>query len=149
MVSANGTVTKLDNEDMVKARFYGDKVKVRKDGSFSFNHVLAEDEAIIVTENVVRIKNKIAFVTGHNRVIYLKNSQFRLIHSQSANLYAVKLKASDWRITTFDRSLPGYEKVDALLFPGFLALATEQNKDKTKLFPGWKGFRKGNNTEEN
>ena len=84
--------------------FFGD-VKRISNKYFTFNHVIDDDNIIIITANIVVIKDNYAMLVGNNKGVFLKDWQVRKVHNYDFGIdaYAVKLNRRYFRVYTFDK----------------------------------------------
>lgn len=117
-------------------KFFGE-VKNTSNKYFKFNHILNEDEIIIVTGNVKFIKDNFVLVVGNNKVVYLKEWNIVRVHNYDLglNAYAVKLNRKYFKTYTFKSDFEDFyfEKDDT--FESLIEIAKEQND--TEIALGW------------
>lgn len=117
-------------------KFFGE-VKNTSNKYFKFNHILNEDEIIVVTGNVKFIKDNFVLVVGNNKVVYLKEWNIVRVHNYDLglNAYAVKLNRKYFKTYTFKSDFEDFhfEKDDT--FESLIEIAKEQND--TEIALGW------------
>ena len=115
-------------------KFFGE-VKNTSNKYFKFNHILNEDEIIIVTGNVKFIKDNFVLVVGNNKVVYLKEWNIVRVHNYDLglNAYAVKLNRKYFKTYTFKSDFEDFyfEKDDT--FESLIEIAKEQNDTEIAL----------------
>lgn len=104
---------------------------------FKFNHVISDDEIIIVTNNVKFIKDNPVLVIDNNKVVYLKEWNVAEVRNYNKDLYAyaVKLNRKYWKEYTFKSDFEDmcFEQSDT--FDSLKAVAEMQND--TEIALGW------------
>ena len=117
-------------------KFFGE-VKNISNKYFKFNHILNEDEIIVVTGNVKFIKDNFVLVVGNNKVVYLKEWNIVRVHNYDLglNAHAVKLNRKYFKTYTFKNDFEDFhfEKDDT--FESLIEVAKEQND--TEIALGW------------
>lgn len=83
--------------------FFGKSVKKVSNKYFTFDHVIDNDNIIIVTNNIKLIKDSYVLIVGNNKAVYLKDWQVRPIRNywEEVNAYAVKLNRNFFKTYTF------------------------------------------------
>nr|DAI56024.1 MAG TPA: hypothetical protein [Caudoviricetes sp.] len=118
------------------SKFFGE-VKKTSNKYFKFNHILNEDEIIIVTGNVKFIKDNFVLVVGNNKVVYLKEWNIVRVHNYDLglNAHAVKLNRKYFKTYIFKNDFEDFhfEKDDT--FESLMEIAKEQND--TEIALGW------------
>ena len=113
-----------------EAWFFGPSVVHRSNKYFSFDHVISEDEIILVTNNIVHVKGNPVLVVGTNAGVYLKDWTIREVHNhrEGFNAYAVKLKRDFFRVYTFGAPLSEDLDIDGVqTFDDLMKLAASQD----------------------
>lgn len=89
--------------------FYG-KIKKISNKYFTFNHVIDNDNIIIITGNVINVKGSYCLVVDNNKVVYLKDWQIRPVRNwnEGINAYAVKLNRNFFKKYTFKNSIDDF-----------------------------------------
>ena len=117
-------------------KFFGE-VKHTSNKYFKFNHVISDDEIIIVTNNVKFIKGNPVLVIDNNKVVYLKEWNVAEVRNYNKDLYAfaVKLNRKYWKEYTFKNDFDDmcFEQADT--FDSLKAVAEMQND--TEIALGW------------
>ena len=117
-------------------KFFGE-VKHTSNKYFKFNHVISDDEIIIVTNNVKFVKGNPVLVIDNNKVVYLKEWNVAEVRNYNKDLYAyaVKLNRKYWKEYTFKNDFDDmcFEQADT--FDSLKAVAGMQND--TEIALGW------------
>lgn len=104
---------------------------------FTFNHIVNDDEIIVITNNVKKIKNSFALAVDNNKVVYLKEWNMVPVRNYDLDIYAiaVKLNRKYWKEYTLNSEFDDlcFEQADT--FDSLKAVALEQNNTKVAL--GW------------
>ena len=108
-------------------KFFGE-VKHTSNKYFKFNHVISDDEIIIITNNVKFVKDSPVLVVDNNKVVYLKDWNVAEVRNYNKDIYsyAVKLNRKYWKDMCFDK---------ADTFDSLKAVAEMQND--TEIALGW------------
>lgn len=97
---------------------------------YNFKRVINENEVIIITNNIKKIKNNYVLVVGNNKVVYLKDWAVRPVRNFENNVYAyaVKLNRNYFKVYTFKSDFEDlyFEKEEN--FADLLELAKEQEE---------------------
>lgn len=97
---------------------------------YNFKRVINENEIIIITNNIKKIKNNYVLVVGNNKVVYLKDWAVRPVRNFENNVYAyaVKLNRNYFKVYTFKSDFEDlyFEKEEN--FADLLELAKEQEE---------------------
>ena len=111
-----------------EVKFFG-PTEHRSAKYFCFSHVLSQDECILVTRNIVRIKGNPVLVVGTNSGVYLKDWTMREVHSHEDgyNAYAVKLKRDFFKIYAFAQPLSDDIDMEIHSFDDLLKIASSQD----------------------
>jgi hypothetical protein len=128
MSSYGDYVKKVKASD--EARFFGPSVVHRSNKYFTFDHVLSEDEIILVTNNIVTVKGNPVMVVGTHSGVYLKDWTMREVHNHrdGYNAYAVKLKRDFYKVYTFSTPLSEDIDIDGVqTFDDLKAIAASQD----------------------
>lgn len=117
-------------------KFFGE-VSHTSNKHFKFNHVINDDEIILITNNVRFIKNNPVLVIDNNKVVYLKDWNVLEIHNFKYGLYAyaVKLNRKYWKEYTFKEEFDDVYFKEADTFDSLKAVAETQND--TEIALGW------------
>ena len=117
-------------------KFFGE-VSYTSNKYFKFNHVISNDEFIIITNNVRVIKGKPVLIIDNNKVVYLKDWNVLEIHNFKWNLYAyaVKLNRKYWKEYTFKEEFDDVYFKEADTFDSLKAVAETQND--VEIAVGW------------
>ena len=109
-------------------RFFGE-VKRSSNKYFTFNHVLDEDNFIVVTANIKVIKGSYVLIVGKNQGVYLKDWQVVPVHNdhEGFNAYAVKLNRNFFKIYTFKSNFDDMTFTESDTFDSLKAIAEMQN----------------------
>lgn len=117
-------------------KFFGE-VKLTSNKYFKFNHVISDDEIIIVTNNVKFVKGNPVLVIDNNKVVYLKDWNVAEVRNYNKDLYAyaVKLNRKYWKEYTFKSDFDDmcFEQADTF---DSLKVAAEMQND-TEIALGW------------
>lgn len=118
-------------------KFFGE-VSHTSNKYFKFNHVISDDEFIIITNNVKVIKGKPVLIIDNNKVVYLKDWNVLEIHNFKLGrlyAYAVKLNRKYWKEYTFKEEFDDVYFKEADTFDSLKAIAETQNDVEIAL--GW------------
>lgn len=100
---------------------------------FRFKHVIDDDNIIIMTRNVKKIKENRVLIVDNNKGVYLKDWQVHFLYSAySEDAYAVKLNRKFFKVYQFNFSFDdmSFEKEDT--FDELLQVAKEQDEAAEK-----------------
>ncbi len=125
--------------------FFGPDLKMSSGRYFRFKRVLVSDvpgesdTIIVVTNNIMFIKEKPVLIVNDNAGLYLKDWQVRKVSSHSAgiNAYAVKLTRKYFKPYTFKFNFTGYHFEEPDTFDKLLEIAREQESENLALREGW------------
>lgn len=117
-------------------KFFGE-IKKTSNKYFKFNHILNEDEIIIITGNVKFIKDNFVLVVGNNKAVYLKEWNIVRVHNYDLglNAHAVKLNRKYFKIYTFKNYFEDFHFENDDSFESLMEAAKEQNN--TEIALGW------------
>lgn len=117
-------------------KFFGE-VKHTSNKYFKFNHVISDDEIIIVTNNVKFVKGNPVLIIDNNKVVYLKDWNVAEVRNYNMDLYAyaVKLNRIYWKEYTFKSDFEDMCFKEADTFDRLKAVAEMQND--TEIALGW------------
>lgn len=108
-------------------KFFGEIKKV-SNKYFAFDHVIDEDNFIIITNNIIMVKGNPVMVVGENKVVYLKDWNVKLVHNyfEGIDAYAVKINRKYFKVYTFKNIIDGYEGMKEETFDDLKAIAATQ-----------------------
>ncbi len=129
MSNLNDLIKNIKNKDL--DFFFGKGNWSNKSNQYyNFKRVINENEIIIITNNIKKIKNNYVLVVGNNKVVYLKDWAVRPVRNFENNVYAyaVKLNRNYFKVYTFKSDFEDlyFEKEEN--FADLLELAKEQEE---------------------
>lgn len=122
--------------------FYGKgNTKQRSNKYFEFKRVLDDDNCIVVTNNIKKIKGNPVMITGNNQAVYLKDWQYRPVHNyyEGIDAYAVKLNRKYYKPYTFRFNFDEYDFDKNNTFDDMMDTAKQQEKVNMKFAEGHMG----------
>ena len=124
---------KQSKENNIK-RFFGD-VSKKTNKYFTFNHVIDNDNIIIITGNVKIVKGSYVLVIGSNKAVFLKPWQVKEVHNYYSGYsgYAVKLNRNYFKPYTFKTGFDDFAFDDEDTFDTLKADAESQNSEQIAL----------------
>ena len=86
-----------------KEFFFGKSIKFKTNTYFTIDHVIDDDNIIIITSNIKRVKDAYVLVVANNKCVFLKDWQIRPVHNYYKGIYAyaVKLNRNYFKTYTF------------------------------------------------
>ena len=105
----------------------------------TFKRVLNEDEIILLTKNVIIIKDNYVLIVGNNKAVYLKDWAVKQVRNYYENIeaYAVKLNRKYFKIYTFKSDFEDFAFDKDENFDDLFKVAEEQEKENLKIALGW------------
>lgn len=117
-------------KDVQEKKFFGKTVKFTNKYFFFQRHI-DDDNIILITNNIVRIKGSYCLLVDNNKAVFLKDWQIREIGFWQDGLisqYAVKLNRNFFKIYTFSNDFEGYLFDKALTFDDLVDIAKQQDE---------------------
>lgn len=123
-----------------KERFFPNHKNV-SNKYFTFDHYVSDDEIIIVTSNIISVKDNPVLVVGNNKVVYLKDFCIQPVHNYDLgiNAYAVILKRQYFKVYTFKKDIEGFSFEKEESFDDLVQVAKEQDAANMKIAIGHMG----------
>ena len=124
----------------MKNEFFTNK-KAYSNKYFTFDHVIDDDNIIIITNNITLVNTKFGqspiLMVGNNKAIYLKEWQIRPVMNYGEGLYAfaVKLNRNFCKIYTFKNDFEGMAFEKEFDFDELKEIAESQNDSPVRK--GW------------
>ncbi|WP_368346656.1 hypothetical protein [Peptostreptococcus anaerobius] len=136
MSNLNEYYRKLKKSDR---EFFFGEVKETSNKYFTFNHVISNDEIIIITENIHEIKGNLVLIVDNNKAVYLKNWQVKGIMNYYNGIYAfaVKLNRKYFKSYTFKNEFKNVHFETEDTFDTLLEVAKEQDQENMEIATGW------------
>lgn len=121
--------------------FFGEDLKKTSNKYFEFTHFVDDDNIIILTSNILNIKNSYALAVGSNKAVFLKDWQVRPVHNYYENLqtYAVKLNRKYFKIYEFKSEFEQFYFEKDEDFDDLIKVAKEQDDANLKIAQGFMG----------
>lgn len=121
-------------KEIAKARFFGE-VKNRSNKYFTFKHVIDEDNIVLVTSNIKRVKDSLVMVVANNKAVYLKDWQVLKVHNYYAEMegYAVKLCRKYFKTYTFKSNFEEFSFDEEDTFDSLKEVAATQDETAVAL----------------
>lgn len=115
-------------------RFFGEVTK-KSNKYFTFNHYINEDEAIIITNNVKKVKGNYVLVVANNKCVYLKDWLVKPVHNYFNGIYAyaVKINRQYFKPYTFKSDFEDICIEEEYTFDDLLNVAKEQDAKNMKI----------------
>ena len=110
---------------------------------FTFKHVLDNDNIIINTNNVKKIKDSLVLIVGNREAVYLKDWQVRGVHNYSdicSNFYLVKLNRKYFKPYSFRNEFNDFCFDNTESFDDLMECAREQDEAGMKVAKGFMGY---------
>ena len=110
---------------------------------FTFKHVLDNDNIIINTNNVKKIKDSFVLIVGNKEAVYLKDWQVRGVHNYSdicSNFYLVKLNRKYFKPYSFRNGFNNFCFDNTESFDDLMECAREQDEAGMKVAKGFMGY---------
>ena len=110
---------------------------------FTFKHVLDNDNIIINTNNVRKIKDSLVLIVGNKEAVYLKDWQVRGVHNYSdicSNFYLVKLNRNYFKPYSFRNEFNDFCFDNTESFDDLMEYAREQDEAGMKVAKGFMGY---------
>lgn len=111
-----------------ESRFFG-KCKMSSKKYFKFNHIISDDEFIIITNNLKVIKGQPVLVVDNNKGVYLKEWNISEVRNWYTGLqaYAIKLNRKYFKPYTFRFNFEDMCFDEEDTFDSLKEIAAEQN----------------------
>lgn len=117
---------------MEKERFFGE---MKKDSNqyFSFKRVHSDDEIVIITNNIARVKDSFVLVVDNNKCVYLKTWQIKRVKvliddcDSAIFAFAVKLNRNFFKVYTFKSDFEEFSFEKEETFDDLLEVARKQD----------------------
>lgn len=106
---------------------------------FTFQHYINDDEVVIVTSNVVPVKDSLVMLVANNKAVYLKDWTVKKVHSYNEmfNAYAVKLNRKFFKVYTFKNYFEGFAFGEhEQTFDDMVETAKAQDEENLKIALG-------------
>ncbi len=118
-------------------KFFGE-VNHRSNKYFTFNHVINEDECIVITGNVTYVKDNPVLVVDHNKAVYLKDWLVEPIRNYDNGIYAyaVKLNRNFFKKYTFKKDFEDFYIEKEYEFDDLMQIAKEQDAESMPIALG-------------
>lgn len=115
-------------------RFFGE-VEHKSNKYFTFKHVINDDEAIIITNNVKYIKGNPVLIIANNKAVYLKEWLVQPVHNYFNDIYAyaVKINRQYFKPYTFKSDFEDICIETEYTFDDLLNIAKEQDAENMKI----------------
>ena len=110
---------------------------------FTFKHVLDNDNIIINTNNVKKIKDSFVLIVGNREAVYIKDWQVRGVHNYSdicSNFYLVKLNRKYFKPYSFRNEFNDFFFFFTESFDDLMECAREQDEAGMKVAKGFMGY---------
>lgn len=127
-----------DRHNAQEVRFFGANNKcIRTNNYYTYKHVLSDDEIIINTGNVIKIKDSMVLVIGKNKAVYLKDWAVKAAHNNKAggvgSFFIVKLNRAYFRPYTFTKPFEDFCIDKEQDFDYLLNVAREQDAENMEV----------------
>ena len=121
-----------DRHSAHEDRFFGfNNKKIRTNNYYTYKHVLSDDEIIINTNNVIRVKDNPVLIVGKNKAVYLKDWAIKSAHSYKTcgvgSFFIVKLNRQYFKPYTFTKPFDDFCIEQDQDFDYLLNVAHEQD----------------------
>ena len=119
--------------------FFGDR-QYLSNKYFTFKKYINDDNIVILTNNIIIIKDSYALMTEKNKAVFLKNFQVKKVSNyyEKFNIWAVKLNRKYFKEYTFKSEFEKfYLEAPYEGFDGLVKLAKMQDDSNDAVRLGW------------
>lgn len=121
-----------------ESRFFGAYNKCMSTNNYyTYKHVLSDDEIIINTGNVIKVKDSMVLVVGKNKAVYLKDWAVKAAHNCKVggvgSFFIVKLNRQYFKPYTFNRPFDDFCMDHDQDFDYLLNVAREQDAENMEV----------------
>lgn len=120
-------------------KFFGFGNKQKKTNKYyTYKHVLSENEIIINTNNIQRVKDSMVLVTGKFSAVYLKEWQVKMAHNfdMGIGFYIVKLNRQYFKPYAFTKPFEDFCIEQEQDFDYLLQVARAQDQENMTVANG-------------
>lgn len=121
-------------QDKAKDRFFGGR-RMTSSRYFTFEHVLDEDNIIVITDNVRMLRNgSIVLIVGNEHAVYLKEWQIYKVRTYTDDIdgWAVKLNREYFKPYRFNGRFAGVSFYQPDTFDNLKVTAKAQNPEPVR-----------------
>lgn len=128
MSSYSDYIKSVKNNQM--SRFFNGGYEMKTNKYFVFKHYIDDDNIIVVTANVRRVKDSLVLVVDDDKAVYLKDWQVCAIRNYDLGIYAyaVKLSRNYFKTYTFRNPFDDFAFDDPDTFDSLVSVAKEQDE---------------------
>lgn len=124
-------------ERLYLERFYGD-IKKSRGQYFYFQKYIDDDNVIILTNDIGKVKDSYVLMTSKNTGVFLKDWQVRQVSNVNEGIkcHAVKLNRNFYKQYNFNKVIEG-KITPKQAFDDCVSIAKEQDQANLPLKEGW------------